>query len=432
MRYYATPLVRAAVTKKLCTLLSIDEQRFGSYFDIIDLPSDKWTDIDGLEVKPVFSPHPVETSILFFRSLWEDGYRTYAHCADITSSRVLSDMTTEKDDVPGISPEKRDQVLADYRVPANLKKIDIGGGLIHGEAEDFRDDWSGRILLGHVARPLSAEEKEIGSAAHFGTIDKIIPSSRDYARRDAFSFMQSYFPNLARHSLQILLNNEVETFNPETSLVREGDYLSDIFLILTGSIEMVAKAERTYLLSAGAMIGELAALKSMPANVTYRAIGYVRALRIPVPLYREFVRRHDLMNSINALGEIREFFKTTWLLGEEISCPTNHRIANSATLLEVGRGDLKLEESDDYSFSLFIVREGEIERQSGEDHLEKLGPGDFFGGSAAFFGEPDPAHFRATVPSTLYKISVAAVSDIPAVRWKLFETHQNRQKALGY
>ena len=36
-----------------------------------------------------FSPHPVETNILFFRTLWKDGYVEYAHMADIASFEVL-------------------------------------------------------------------------------------------------------------------------------------------------------------------------------------------------------------------------------------------------------------------------------------------------------------------------------------------------------
>ena len=67
------------------------------------LEFDDWNNIDGLEVKPVYSPHPVETNILFFRTLWEDGYATYAHLADVTSHDVLKKMLQENKKKPGIS-----------------------------------------------------------------------------------------------------------------------------------------------------------------------------------------------------------------------------------------------------------------------------------------------------------------------------------------
>jgi len=71
IKYYATPLVRASVFKKLSALLSVDESTFSNYFDIQDLEFGEWNDIEGLEVRPVFSPHPVETNVLFFRTFWK-------------------------------------------------------------------------------------------------------------------------------------------------------------------------------------------------------------------------------------------------------------------------------------------------------------------------------------------------------------------------
>ena len=66
--YFATPLVRASVLKKLSALLSTDEDVIPSYFDVVNLNFDEWNDIDGLEVRPIMSPHPVETSSFFFRT----------------------------------------------------------------------------------------------------------------------------------------------------------------------------------------------------------------------------------------------------------------------------------------------------------------------------------------------------------------------------
>ncbi len=90
IKYFATPLVRASVMKKLSALLAIEEDNFAECFDVCDLFYDRWNDVNGLEVKPLLSPHPVETSLFLFRSLWETGYRSYAHFADIVSLDVLA------------------------------------------------------------------------------------------------------------------------------------------------------------------------------------------------------------------------------------------------------------------------------------------------------------------------------------------------------
>jgi len=45
-RYFATPLVRASVTKKLASLIGMEEKHFTSFFDIRDLVFDTWNDVD--------------------------------------------------------------------------------------------------------------------------------------------------------------------------------------------------------------------------------------------------------------------------------------------------------------------------------------------------------------------------------------------------
>ena len=58
IKYYATALVQASVSKKLAALLSADEEYFKDFFEICTLEFDVWNDLDGLEVKPLFSTSP--------------------------------------------------------------------------------------------------------------------------------------------------------------------------------------------------------------------------------------------------------------------------------------------------------------------------------------------------------------------------------------
>lgn len=431
LRYYATPLVRSAVTKKLCALLSIEDGRFSSFFDVIDLKEGAWNDIDGLEVKPMLSPHPVETTVLMFRSLWEGGYRTFAHFADLTSFEVLAKMVTDDPAKPGISAEFRLRQQDTYLTPANLKKVDIGGGLIHGQAEDYRDDRSDRIMLTHVARPLTAREKEIGSQVPLGTVDGLIPGYQEYERRYAFDFLQSYFTKVPPYRLQFLLNNEIATFNPETLLIRQGRTVSTLYLILTGSIEMVrSQTGRTTRLTSGSLIGEMPALTGRPSTETYRAASYVRALKLSASLYREFVRQNDLAAGIAALAEKRSFLQDTWLFGEDISSPVQNEIAQVMTPVEIADGPFDLDKDAESLFSLFVVREGTLKRLVGEREIETLGPTDFFGEATALFGEPNPSRMIAIGPARLYRISITTLSAIPVLRWKLFETWQKRKRLV--
>ena len=146
IRYFATPLVRAAVTKKLTAMLGVAEREFEHYFDVQDLAFDQWNKIGGLEVRPIFSPHPVETTCFYFRAMGPEGYKTYGHMADIASFSVLESMVTDDETAPGMSEARLARTKYEYHVPTNVKKIDIGGGLIHGAALDFKDDPSERII----------------------------------------------------------------------------------------------------------------------------------------------------------------------------------------------------------------------------------------------------------------------------------------------
>ena len=69
IKYIAHAFSRATVINKLAALASIKEENFRSYFKVCDLKLDRWNDIDNLEVKPIFSPHPTETTIYLFRTL---------------------------------------------------------------------------------------------------------------------------------------------------------------------------------------------------------------------------------------------------------------------------------------------------------------------------------------------------------------------------
>jgi hemerythrin len=215
----------------------------------------------GLEVRPVISPHPVETTIFNFRVLWEGGYRTYSHLADIASFAVIDAMTTADPSVPGLSPEHARAIKASYLEPVDLKKIDIGGGMIHGCADDFAADDSTRLLLAHTARDLTHAERRIGSGAPFGTLDVMIPGQQNFLLREASEFLRNYFPSVPTERLHMLLNNRIAAFNPETIIAPAGRVPHEIYLLLAGKVEMLTvDPARTHMLFSGSLLAEAAAI----------------------------------------------------------------------------------------------------------------------------------------------------------------------------
>ncbi len=428
IKYYSTPLVRASVAKKLSVLMSIEEKNLFDYFEVHDLEFDVWNDINGLEVKPMFSPHPVETSILFFRTLWEDGYRTYAHFADIVSFKVLKRMITDDPSKIGISQEYFDRIKKEYFTKAHIKKLDVGGGLIHGDAEDFKDDPSDKLILSHTPSDLTNMQKEIGSGAPFGMVDVLIETSQNYQHMYALEFLQSYFPTAPVHELKILLNNRLVTFNPESILLKDGVVNEEIYLILTGNIELIQSELGMHnILSAGALIGEMSGLYRAPSMGTYRAMNFVQALRLPRSLYFNFVKRNRLYANIRRLQENREFLQKTWLFGEVVSYPIQNKLAQAMRFRNYGAGQIFPREIHS---SIFVVKEGKLERYIDEDVFETLIPGNFFGEECVLFSTTSLFQVRAIESTEFYQIPGNVLLDIPVIRWKLFETFQKRMRLI--
>ncbi len=426
IQHYSTPLVRASVLKKLSALTGFDEARFGHYIQFQTLRENEWNSVDGLEVKPVFSPHPLETTVFFFRTMSETGNKTYAHLADTVSLNVLEDMVTDDDEASGVSAETFETVRETYTEPVDLKKVDVGGGMIHGRAADYVDDESKRILFSHVARPLTDAEKEVGSNASFGMQDVLIPARQDYAHEEAETYLGSYFPSAQPHHLQLLLNNAIVAFNVGTILIRRGEQCPYIYLVLGGVVEYVESGGGIHnTLSAGAMLGDLAGLLEAPAKGTYRAASNVQALQIPRTLYAEFVVRCDLLGAVRRKHALRQFLKRTYLFGEVVSHPMQDRIAQAMELKELGAEDevpcvLAGEPQ------LIVVDSGAIAIFCADCRIEGVGPGGCFGEEPLFSDTTCQFSAVSLEKSRLYCLPLSTIEDIPSVRWKLQEFYERR------
>ena len=428
IKYFAAPMVRSAVAKKMAALLDLHDGVFADYFEVHDLIPDRWNDVDGLEVRPVYSPHPVETTIFFFRAMWVDGYRSYAHFADICRLEVLRSFVTKNADAPGISEERYRRTIEDYSVPADVKKIDIGGGMIHGDAFDFREDISGKIILAHTAQKHTVQQRAIGSAAAFGTVDSLIPTDHDFIWRSAFEILTTSFPEVTDDQIRVLMNNQMVTFNPGTILLRERQNTKDIWIILSGSVEVIHSAGVVRsILSAGAIVGELQGLFGAPASETYRAQGFVKVLRLPASLYSKFVRRNKLLDDITRLLERRDFLQRTWLFGEVVSTKTLNAIARECQVRIFNEGEEAVLSPE----SMGLVKRGRLVRLHHGKDVGAVNVGEFFGEEKAVFWVPSRTVLKAAEETETLVLPATLVAGIPSVRWRLFEEWGRRINFYG-
>jgi len=427
IKYFATSLVRASVFKKLSALLSIDEEQIPNYFDSQDLEFDTWNDISGLEVLPFWSPHPVETSAFIFRAFWESRYLTYAHLADIASFETMRNMITDDDNAPGMSQADFDLTCTNYLMPVDLKKIDIGGGMIHGEVEDFNEDQSDKIVLAHRSEPLTNRQKEIGSSAPFGVVDSLIPDTSGNLRRFAFEFLHSYFQDMDRHHLRTLLNNPIIEFMPGEIILHKGKVPDEIYLVVTGTVEKIRAEDDVYnIISAGGLIGEYTGIHGLPSTSAYRTVNFVRALRITAPAYKEVINKSNLSDLINQRAKRREILERSWLFGETVSPPVLNRISDAMKAHEFDAGvELDKLPKD----AIYLVESGCINQVLKNGGNSAIRPRSFFAEEQVLFGMSGDRCYRTAETSRFYEIPGAVIKDVPIVMWKMLESYEFRGAA---
>ncbi len=419
LKYYSTRLVRESVSKKLAALMSVEEQDFEQYFEIHDLDLGIWNNIDGLEVRPIFSPHPVETNIFFFRTLWSKGYLSYAHLADIPARDVLEGMVTEDSDAPGLSDELFEQVWEYYRDPADLKKIDMGGGLIHGKAVDFEGDESKKIVLSHTDRPLTESEQEIGVEETFGSIDVLIPGNEDYLLIYAENHLKTYYPTVPHSDLIMLVNCERRSYGVGETIIPSGVIPDSVHLLLTGTAELIKdEFGISNPLSSASLIGDLSVLSETPTTSTYRARSPVETLAIPRVLFHEFILRNQILEQVEHLQEMLEFMHHCWLLQEMISYPVKIRIARHTVLSKHKKGDTFNPDEKGFAF----LKTGKAVLWDNGRLVRILTPGDFWGVGAVLGGLSQNISVEIVEDVTTYRITNPEVlRQAPILRWKLLE-----------
>jgi len=416
IKVFASSLVIKAATKKLSALLEIEESEFYNLLDIQELQLDEWNNIEELEVKPVLSPHPVETTVFVFRTLFEDGYKTYGHFADIADSKILGGMIVHNDD-NGISEEFYNKVLEEYKQKLDLKKIDIGGGMIHGNFEDFKEDKTSKIILAHNARELTRDEKRVGSSSLFGINDVLIPAKQDFDISVLYKYLVSNFPSVDNNKRKVFLNFDIVEFNPKEMIMKEGDTIENLFLIISGQIEKIGKNyNKSILLKPGTIIGEKVCLNNNPIESAFIAKNYVKLLKIPANFFRIFIEKNNLKDSLDEKFLLGIKIIQTALFEEGISYPTLNKIINNMEKHTLNEGEFNPD-----SAKVYLVISGEIKRKMNGVILETKSKGDDFGGIQAVLDIPSIYTFEATKDTVLFSICGKIIKNIPIARWKILE-----------
>lgn len=425
IEYYAPPLVRRSVELKLKALLNIDMPVLESFFDVQEFAADTWNNVDGLEVFPSISPHPVETYFLKFRAMSAEGYKSYHHLADISSFEILKGMLASDTKKNGIPDDIHKRIRDSYLERADLKKIDAGGGLIHGQANDFRDDKSTKIVFSHSTRALTMTQQIYGSQALLGQIDHLIKGVVDYRHEIAARSLHHHFPTVPFGGFYDLLNQEIVRLEPGFSLVPLSQSPRDVFLLLKGIVAAQSVpnfSEHEY--QAGYFINDVADCKLDEL----RTRSWVEVLRIPEKVFQSFLVRNNLKESFHQNIERRRQLEHSELFSPIRYSPLLHKIARSLEPFAIQKDQLV---KNFVGHHVFLLDQGSMKLFS-EDYAEILGPGNFCYEDNVLL-KNSSLHFQlqALENSSGFLVPYTLIKEIPAVEWKLVEAYKRRSQSLN-
>jgi len=360
---YTTPPVMATIRLKFAALLEQDMDFLDNLVSANYLEEDVWNSIDGLEVRPTSSPHPLETVILFFRVPWKKGHKSYGHLADIVSTRVLDSFVSPD----GISENFRDRVLSEYSRPVDIKKIDTGRGLIHGSAEDFVKDKSRKLLLSHTEGELSPSDREIGSMASFGQVDTLIHERKNQLRRIAAELLNACVPGISQKNLSLLLDGRLQELSPKTPILERNKIPGTLLLVISGVVDAVfSDLAPSIRFVSGALIGEAEYLAESPSPCTYRTRNRVRTLQIPADLYSYTLSQTRQLKTRMKLHRNRKILYSEKFPGHLVSCPRLDDLAASMREEMWDRGECIIPLEDE----LHCVKNGTVVES--EDGIERI------------------------------------------------------------
>ena len=177
--------------------------------------------------------------------------------------------------------------------------------------------------------------------------------------------------------------------------------------------------------SAGSLIGEMAALLDEPRRKTYVAHGHVWALKIPAIIYQNFIKKHKLLAHIlkrrtnkNILQNLTIFesMASSFILNN-LSQVLSRKQIHKDNKIPIGLNpELIIIISGDFAL---LSPKGEI--------IETLDPNSVCREETILFPKIPISTIMALSEGEYGVIPGSHINEIPSVIWKLFEIYEVRQ-----
>jgi hemerythrin len=428
IKFFSTQLIRQSAISKLGSLMNFDEDLFNHFFEVHTLQLDQWQDVGHFEVRPFLSPHPVENTIFYFRKKTGDGYRSYGHLADTISLRVHQQFINTPSAEGRILAHHYDDVWNAYLRTVNVKKVDVNSGLIHGDPIDYFDDKSGKVIFSHTQGLLPEADRQYASTTVFGAEDILIDAEHDYLSKLAQQFVSQAWDFLKSDELRIVLMQRKLLISAGTLIARAQSPVQDIYLVLSGVVEVLHdRPSDRQELHYGCFFGEEEVLTNQNYACTYRAVSYVRLLKIPLKIYQQFFSIHSMhklayLHNLQLRGALQSNynFKNVHdrIFLDKILARVRYAYYKTNDILKEGEME-----------NIGFLTEGMVGVFYKETLVETLADDGFYGYEKMLKIKQRPSIVALSDVKVMY-IPMAIMMQYPLLLWKITETADKMDKLI--
>ena len=431
IKYIASPLIKKTTIKKLSAFFY--DNPFDYFFNCVDLEIEQWNSVeDGLEVKPFISAHPIETTCMFFRAKeTPQTYKTYGHFADTSPFDFLENLRKDGK----VRDEFIDTMLKNYVEPVDLKKIDVGGGLIHGNLNDFLKDGSKQVVFSHLSNAAALDEYR-SNVSSFGQQDVLIEEANNYLLEHALEQVSYFFSCSSKEFIQIWEENEstpiqeaIKLVPPNETIYDEGDEIEKIYFVLSGEVRITFSYERKNAYRGyGNFIAMYEYFNEINANGTYSTNNYVNLFCFSQKMIEKLCTlRYDIEVYKDLINK-KSFLKRVSIFNRYLSSKKMLDLAQEFDTMQFRKG-IRIDENILSNYFL-IVAQGEIDVVFCNHLIRKVKGGDFICAKSLFLYSDLFAEYTVKEDTVVYVLPLDTIKSIPVSCLKIFEMELRNKESI--
>lgn len=213
------------------------------------------------------------------------------------------------------------------------------------------------------------------------------------------------------------------SFVADACLMREGDALPALYVVVSGEAQVVTAGVQgrelvLRVLRAGDNVGEREFLEELPAPATVRAHGAVEALKLERSAFTALLEQHaDIRTHVSLESQRQRLHSFFRLYAPFPRLPQGalYTLLSKLEAMPVPQGKMVIRQGDEPG-PLYVVEAGQlrvfVDAEGKRYDLGYLGPGDFFGEIAMFKASKRTASVEAVSPCRLLECPEALFREL--------------------